>query len=519
MRLCIESPRGLPGFLAYIYGIIDSLQDWNMRHLVLCLSVFITGLSVSAHASVQDKFHALKTKPEALYAFLKAMPKGGELHYHYDGAVYTETMLNLAHHSQICVDPSSLSSQLCTMNPNSLPVKTIIQQPPLLNKIVHNWSMADFKPHTESAHDHFFAVFPKVATIYSQLKGDLLAAILQKAAEQHELYMEIIAFGLAEDDYYAKLIRHEKDFAKKKEILLANPAFQRSIQNMVTASHTFLPAAHSALHCATQPTQPACRIQVNFQAYVRRVKSIDAVFAQALAGFAAAEQSPRIVGINLVDIEDNVTAQQDYAQQMQIFGFLHTAYPKVHIALHAGELYPNSVAHHQVLSPIRGAILVGHAQRIGHGLDIVEEPDPRELAQTMAKLGIAVEINLTSNALVFGVHGQQHPLRFYLEHHVPVVLSTDDEGILRTELTHEYMLAVQSHHLDYASLKQINRNTLTYGFIDGDSIWADPQLAKPVAACRVLSSRRCRQFIRHHHKAQLQWQLEQELSRFEQHWQ
>ena len=487
-----------------------------MPRFALFFGLFIASLWSSSYASVQEKFRDLQGKPDALYAFLKQMPKGGELHYHYDGSVYTERMLQLATQSKLCIHPVSLSTQLCHTDPKTVPIKEFLHNPSMVNKVVQSWSMQNFVPHQESAHDHFFAVFPKVGTLYMQFKGQLLAAILKKAAEQHELYMEIIAFGLADDDYYAKLIQHETDFTKKSAVLLANPAFQRSIQQIVTQSETFLRSAHYALHCDTLPTQPACHIQVNFQSYVRRVKSLDSVFAQALAGFAAASQAKNIVGINLLDVEDNVIAQRDYAQHMEMFAFMHQQYPAVHIALHAGELYPKKVAPHVVQSPIREAILVGHAERIGHGLDILEEPDPEELGQLMVDKAIAVEINLTSNHLIFDVHGNQHPLNFYLQHQVPVVLSTDDEGILRTDLTHEYLTAVRDHHVDYATLKQMNRNTLTYGFIPGTSIWADPRSAKPVLECQELSSKSCQKYIKSNPKAQLQWQLEQQLTKFEQ---
>lgn len=483
-----------------------------------CLFLTLLLAQTHAQASVDQHFQALQHNPHALYAFLKEMPKGGELHYHYDGAVYTETMLHLAIKSKLCIHPLSLSSQFCQPKSHAFRIDDVVNQPSMISKVVHSWSMQQFVPHHESAHDHFFSVFPKVATLYATLKGQLLAVILKKAAAQHEVYMEIIAFGLAEDDEYVKLIHNEKGLAKKRAILLANPEFQHSVDEIIKESEAFLPSAHSKLHCDKHPEQAACQIQIRFQCYVRRVKSLDSVFAQTLAGFMAAERSQQIVGINLLDVEDNPIAQRDYAQQMQIFGFLHEQYPHVSIDLHAGELFPKSVTTHTVRSPIRDAIEVGHAQRIGHGLDILDEPEPDKLAQMMAQKAIAVEVNLTSNHLIFGVHGAQHPLGFYLKHQVPVVLSTDDEGILRTDLTHEYLSAAQQHHLDYASLKHINRNALTYAFMPGTSIWKDPVQAIPVLDCKDLKSAKCQKFIQNNMKASLQWRLEQDLEKFEKRW-
>jgi adenosine deaminase len=61
--------------------------------------------------------------------------------------------------------------------------------------------------------------------------------------------------------------------------------------------------------------------------------------------------------------------------------------------------------------------------------------------------------------------GATHPLHYYLDHQVPVVLSTDDEGILRTDLTREYVRAVMEQQLDYQQLKTITRNAITYSFL------------------------------------------------------
>ena len=52
-----------------------------------------------------------------------------------------------------------------------------------------------------------------------------------------------------------------------------------------------------------------------------------------------------------------------------------------------------------------------------------------------------VEINLSSNEGILGVEGDAHPFPVYRSAHVPVALSTDDEGVSRIDLTHEYVRA------------------------------------------------------------------------------
>lgn len=469
----------------------------------------------SSYASVEQHFQTLQANPSALYDFLKAMPKGGELHYHFDGSVYAETMLYLSKQTHVCLDSESMASEFCTLESPGITILDVLKHPALFDKTVHAWSMKDFSPHTESAYEHFHSIFSKLFIIQSQIQAPLLAAVLKKAAEQHELYLEIMMFGLPDNQPFSRDIAGAKTFDDKRQRLLANQAFQRYVDRLVTQSQELLPAAHTLLHCATNPKQDACKIQVNYQYYVRRTRFNDTVFADALVGFVAAERSHSIVAVNLVGGEDDPVAQHDYDQQMHIFNTLHTLYPKVHIALHAGELFPKAVVSHSVQSPIRDAIVIGQAERIGHGIDIREEPHPEQLAALMADKGIAVEANLTSNRLLFNIAGAQHPLSYYLKHHVPVVLSTDDEGILRTELTNEYFDAVAHYHLDYATLKNIDRNTLTYAFLPGQSLWLNPRLDIPVKACQSLDSSSCLHFIQSSPKAKLQWQLEQDFKVFE----
>jgi adenosine deaminase len=84
---------------------------------------------------------------------------------------------------------------------------------------------------------------------------------------------------------------------------------------------------------------------------------------------------------------------------------------------------------------------------------------------------VLVEINLTSNDLILGVTGTHHPFTTYRSYGVPVALSTDDPGIERIDLTHEYVRAVESYGLSYADLKELVRNSVEFSFLPGPSLW------------------------------------------------
>ena len=100
----------------------------------------------------------------------------------------------------------------------------------------------------------------------------------------------------------------------------------------------------------------------------------------------------------------------DYALHMKMLDFFHGMYPKVHISLHAGELAPGMVPPEGLRCHIRLAVEQGHAERIGHGVDVMYENRPYDLLKEMAAKHVMVEINLTSNDVILGVKGREASL-------------------------------------------------------------------------------------------------------------
>lgn len=103
-----------------------------------------------------------------------------------------------------------------------------------------------------------------------------------------------------------------------------------------------------------------------------------------------------------------------------------------------------------------------------------------------------------------------------------MALSTDDEGIERIDLTHEYVRAVETHDLSYADLKAMVRNSLEYSFLPGASLWQEKgAYDRAVAGCRSdvpstdKPSPSCTAFLGASEKAQQQWELERRFREFE----
>jgi adenosine deaminase len=474
-------------------------------------------LNPQCYADINSYFDQIQKKPTQLYQFLKEMPKGGELHYHLAGGPSPEAMLSLVTSNDYCLNKQTFAVSTSNTDCTGIAIKNIQQQSSLYEKIVKSWSMKEFIPGKESRHDHFFNGFMKYMPIVFNYRPQLVAHVIKRAAKQHELYLEIMDIAdNAQSTQFGTLLEKTTTFDDKRALLLSNQEFQKNIAATAQNSDQLETQAYEQLHCnKSSKAVAACAVRVKFLYYVLREQPLNNFFAQALNAFEAVSRSKgSLVGVNLVQPEDGVISLQDYHQQMQVFNYMHTLYPKVHIALHAGEITPAFVKAKDLKNHIQDALLTGKAQRIGHGVDIIYEDKANKTASYMAQNNLPVEINLTSNLEILGVSGPSHPLNYYLSHQVPVVLSTDDEGILRTNLTQQYVKAAVEHHLSYYKLKQISRNALTYAFAPGSSIWQNTE-GVLVPACTNINSSSCEQFVATSEKAKLQLALEKKFLVFE----
>jgi adenosine deaminase len=477
-----------------------------------------------------------RTDPLNLYAFLVRMPKGADLHNHLTGAVYAESWIRFAAADNLCVDLATHSFFQSRAMTDSLPPQPVCgdgnlpaaranQDQHLYDALIDAFSMRSFVPSTGvSGHDHFFDTFAKVHGISHTHTGEYLDEVATRAAAQNEQYLELMltppfehTVGIAKELGW----QANRSFSDFRDQLLA-----KGLRDDIAVVRADLDEAESTRRQAERCGEPnpaaACAVQLRYIYQVLRGFPPEQVFAQTLLGFEAASADPRVVGINLVMPEDGYVSMSDYALQMRMVGFLHGVYPKVHITLHAGELAPDLVTYEGLSFHVRQAVEIAHAERIGHGVDVMYEERPYELLREMAAKHVMVEINLTSNDLILGISGKNHPFPIYRKFGVPVALSTDDEGVSRIDLTHEYVLAVETYALSYADLKQLVRTGLEHNFLPGPSLWREPDVfTRPVAACSSeflgaeKPSTNCAAFLKSSEKAQQQWELERRFRAFE----
>jgi adenosine deaminase len=494
--------------------------------LAACCCVAVAAQTLSPTDRTTQFLESARNNPAALMDFLARMPKGGDLHHHLTGAVYAESYIDYAVEDGLCIDriAATLSPPPCDPAQGKVPAAQTLTDFPLRNHVIDTWSIRNFVPAPDDrdVRHHFFATFGKFDPVTNKHWGEMLAEVVHRAGAQHEIYLEtMLTPDQGEATKLGRTLGWDDDFAAMRSRLLAGGMAQ-----VLADGRKNLDAGENGmkeiLGCSTAQPDPGCGVTLRFQNQVLRAFPREEVFAQMLAGFELASADPRVVAVNLVQSQDEYRALHDFHLHMRMLDYLHGVYPGVHISLHAGELTPGEVKPEELLaSHIRESIEVGHAERIGHGLDILYEADLPGLLAEMAQRHILVEDCVYSHEVVRGMTGSENVLPIYLRAGVPVALATDDEGIVRSELTWYFKRAVEGYHADYPTLKRMVRDSLDHAFVPGASLWVAPENFTMVAACSSESnetepqSAACRNFLAGSERARLEWKEEVEFSRFE----
>ena len=502
-----------------------------MKRIFLILAVFGASLGNAAPLAAGPEqraaahFETLRQqRPAEMLPFLREMPKGADLHNHLSGAVYAESFVQWAASTGLCVSQSdfTLTAPPCDPVKGTAPVSNALTDEALYGHLIDSWSMRNWEKSGQTGHDHFFDTFGKFGRASSGQTGAMLAEVLARAARGHVSYLELM---LSSDDGMATALGRKVgwsgDFAGTLDLLKAAGIAAAAEQ----AKHNLRAAElqkDALLQCATPQADPGCGVSFRYVYQVLRANAMGPVYAQMVTGFTLAnDPDSKVVAVNLVQPEDNLAAMQNFSMQMQMLQFLRPRYPLANLTLHAGELAPGLVPPDGLAFHIRDSILVAGAQRIGHGVDVLHETNAIELLKLMAKRGVMVEICLTSNDAILGIRGSDHPLKSYLHYGVPVSLSTDDEGVSRSEMSMEYLKAAKEQGLGYRQLKDMARTGLEHAFVPGLSLWRDARKFSTLPACagqqpgRKQPNQACSKFLATSDKARLQWTLEADFSAFE----
>lgn len=472
----------------------------------------------------EQLFAAIADQPPLLEAYLRRLPKGADLHSHLSGVVYAENYMTEAARLGLCFDRKSLS-----LAPPKPPCDAAKGRPAVAGAdgdlraiIIDALSMRNFVPGESAAsgRDQFFATFGRFGAAGGD-KGWMLAEATRRAADNGVLHLELM---VSPDGGRSRAVGRALASAWTGDLDAFAAAAEERLADIPAAARAELDRAEASqrriLGCDRPQPQPACAVTVRYIAQVIRVLPPEQVFAQTMAAFRMADADPRIVGLNFVAPEDDGVALRDYRLHMRMIAHQARRFPKVAIALHAGELAPGLVPPEDLRFHIREAVEVAGARRIGHGVAIMHEDDPIGLLEEMARRQVLVEINLASNDGILGIAGPAHPFPVYRRFGVPVAISTDDEGVSRSDITQEYLRAARDFGLDYRDLKTLSRDSLTHSFLDGESLWQGDRPMTMAAPCADADAGEppagaCAAFLAASAKARAQWRLEAAFDAFE----
>ncbi|MDB4958232.1 MAG: Adenosine deaminase [Myxococcales bacterium] len=487
---------------------------------------FDSSAAKKRETAVSAKFAAAVNNPQALATLVGKLPKGGDLHMHLSGAAATESLLRTGQHDHDCVTAKFVAAagSLCTAA--TTPLSNASPGSTLWTQIVGNWSMEGFQTAAlADRHTHFFDAFGKFGLISRVHTADMLADVRRTAARENISYLEVmISLGsgtggdLGETYITTGSPWTAATFATARKAILADARIATTISRTRSDLDSWERAEDTALGCGTAGAEPACDVTVRYLVQGTRIASRESVFGQFVYGFALVGADSRVVGVNLVQAEDDSKALANYHDQMVGVGWLvsdaKTRGAPVPVSLHAGELATGFGHASDLKFHVREAVEIGGASRIGHAVDLLGEDDADALLSTMAANHVAVEACLTSNQQLLGVEGASHPAKALMKHYVPVAFATDDEGILRTDMNAEIVRAFTKQALTYRDVKRAIRASLTYSFLPGTRLRDLSACKKSLIAEQVDAG--CMKAMMTSERASAEWQLEADLDAFEQ---
>lgn len=440
---------------------------------------YTQGINKANDGAIEQYLNQYRNNQAKLRQIFQKMPKGGDLHHHYSGSVYSETYLKYLEDTDLWVNRNTFA--IAKDNParkergewskvSSLKADGVWND--IKVKIIESWSILYYNYLSSPTDEHFFATFDNFNIPKDNTISEGLLNIKQRALNENVSYIEtmfVMVGRLGKLDL-------DKSFDQSLLKLQINRSTQiadtlEKIYDYITKNipeykeiaqkhNNWVDSLHRALRLDDE------NFTIRYQNYVVRVIDPVSVFKDLLLSFESASKSDLIVGVNIVAPENNSISMRDYWLHTQFFKFFHNKYPNVKIAMHAGELTLGLVKPEDMSWHINDAVFESKANRIGHGVDIAYESHSDSILKYMATNKIAIEINLTSNAFILGVKNDEHPILLYNEYNVPIVISTDDAGVLRTDLTEQFIMLYHNYPLfQYPDLKKFIYNSIEYSFL------------------------------------------------------
>jgi len=420
-----------------------------MRHawLLFLALVLLPGTRAAEFGGRFDQLVAQAT-PAELYALLYDLPKGGDIHNHAYGSHRPEWML------AVLTDPArNGGDRFYTRARFASPPDAI--EPSMRFRTLRQHTYHRLPPEVRAEYVPVEELTPAERAAWCD------AFRLDQPGEGRAEFFNVIwtRFGDTGRNPHVRfelLVDNIKAFAAEG---LAYLETQMGTDGLADNDGRLLTRDEGAALLRARLAQPdvaATGLVVRFQEAILRFSPVAEQSLRDSYAFVAANRD-LWVGLNMVGIEESGKGYP--ARFLATFRELRRQHPTLPLSIHAGEMDGTN-------SHIRDTLLLG-ASRIGHGVNLLKDPDTLLLLQQSRRT--LVEINLISNRLLEYVPDlAQHHFPELLRTGVPVCLNTDDRGMWDTNLTDEYYTAVTLFRLSWEEIVALGRNSLVHAFVQPD---------------------------------------------------
>lgn len=449
-----------------------------MTRIITLFCFFIAQIGFSQTAD--NYLQKIRNNEALLTAFFQQMPKGGDLHHHFSGSVYAEPLLERAIAEDFYLNLETMAVSKTKPAKGNWETFSSLKNNGKLEyyeqQVMQTWSAKDYNGSVPSD-DLFFDSFQKFEPTIQGHFAEGMLELKKRALAENVSYIETQLSTIPCDmnvsdltDFNSKLRQAATQKDEKAVFKLLDELYQSLQQKdakkyAIDFNTNFIAKLHKDLKIDDD------RFTMRYQNFVLRFMDPVDLFKNLTIAFISANDSKLVAGVNIVSPEHGENSMKDYWLHMVMFKYCHSKYPDVKYTLHAGELTLGLVQPEDLTWHINTAIYIAGANRIGHGVDMAYEQNSYDLLRYMAKNNIPIEINLTSNEFILKVKENRHPFTLYKEFNVPIVISTDDAGILRSNMTEQYVLLAKRYQdVSYATIKQYVYNSINYSFIQDASV-------------------------------------------------
>lgn len=450
-----------------------------MTRIITLFCIFIAQIGFSQ--SAESYLEKIRNNEALLTAFFQQMPKGSDLHHHFSGSIYAEPLLERAIAEDFYLNLESMEvSKTKPAKGNWQTFSSLKNDEKLAyyeQQVMQTWSVKDYNGVSVPSDDLFFDSFMKFEPAIKGHFAEGMLELKKRAIAENVSYIEtqlstipcdMNVSDLSDFNIKLRLAASQKD---EKAVLKLLDELYKTFQKKEAKKYAedfntnFIAKLHKDLKIDDE------RFTMRYQNFVLRFMEPVDLFKNLVIAFISSDESKLTAGVNIVSPEHGENSMKDYWLHMVMFKYCHSKFPDVKYTLHAGELTLGLVQPEDLTWHINDAVYVAGANRIGHGVDMAYEANSYDLLKYMSKNNIPVEINLASNEFILKVKENRHPFTLYKEFNVPIVISTDDAGILRSNMTEQYVLLAKRYpDVSYAIIKQYVYNSINYSFIQDKSV-------------------------------------------------